>query len=85
MDDKDRTIKIQQNHIDKLEKDVVKLVSGTEPQLAQNVDTTNIATQTERVSFINKQKTDVETNVFFFQIFFIVTTAINWSRWIEVG
>lgn len=56
MDDKDRTIKIQQNHIDKLEKDVVKLVLGTEPQLAQSVDTTNIATQTERVSFINKQK-----------------------------
>lgn len=52
IDDKDRTIKIQQNQIDKLEKDVVKLASGTEPQLAQNVDTNNIATQTERVSSI---------------------------------
>lgn len=49
MDDKDRTIKIQQNQIDKLESDVVKLVAGTEPVLAHNVDTTNIATQTERV------------------------------------
>lgn len=51
IDDKDRTIKIQQNQIDKLEKDVVKLVAGTEPQPAQIVDTTNTATQTDRVSF----------------------------------
>ncbi|XP_037045695.1 probable serine/threonine-protein kinase DDB_G0278845 isoform X4 [Bradysia coprophila] len=49
IDDKDRTIKIQQNQIDKLEKDVVKLVSGTGPQPTQNVDTTNTATQTDRL------------------------------------
>lgn len=53
MDDKDRTIKIQQNQIEKLEKDVVKLVAGVEPQVTQNIDTTNTATQTDRVSFIN--------------------------------
>lgn len=57
IDDKDRTIKIQQNQIDKLEKDVVKLAMGTEPQPAQNVDTTNIATQTDRVSFNEPAKT----------------------------
>lgn len=66
MDDKDRTIKIQQNQIDKLEKDVVKLVYGTEPQLEQSVDTTNTATQTERVSSSEKKVICVRKLTFFF-------------------
>lgn len=49
MDDKDRTIKIQQNQIEKLEKDVVKFNAGVEPQIIQSIDTTTIATQTDRV------------------------------------
>lgn len=53
MDDKDRTIRIQQTLIDKLETEIERVQStggsGTVTPSIEQVDTTNTATQTERV------------------------------------
>lgn len=52
LDDKDRTIRIQQNLIDKLEAEMNRTNTGhTEPiNVDQGIETVNIATQTDRVS-----------------------------------
>lgn len=50
MDDKDRTIRIQQSLIDKLETEIDKGNTGTETPIIEQVDTINTATQTERVT-----------------------------------
>lgn len=51
LDDKDRTIRIQQNLIHKLEAEVDRAHNGIEIQpVDQSVETVNMATQTERVS-----------------------------------
>lgn len=53
LDDKDRTIRIQQNLINKLEAEADRAQDGTELQAMDHtttVETVNSATQTERVS-----------------------------------
>lgn len=50
MDDKDRTIRIQQNLIDKLETEIDRANEGSETPTIEQVDTINTATQTERVT-----------------------------------
>lgn len=52
LDDKDRTIRIQQNLITKLEAEVDQVSNGNQnrQQSEQMVDTSNTATQTDRVS-----------------------------------
>lgn len=50
LDDKDRTIRIQQNLINKLEAEVNCGKNGTNTQSEQIIDTVNSATQTDRVS-----------------------------------
>lgn len=52
MDDKDRTIKIQQNKIEQYEKEKSKVMETNvmQAEAAKYVETTNCATQTERVS-----------------------------------
>lgn len=51
LDDKDRTIRIQQNLINKLEAEVDHTNSGSiRQQPEQTIDTANTATQTDRVS-----------------------------------
>lgn len=50
LDDKDRTIRIQQNLINKLEAEVNSGKNGTNTQSEQTIDTVNSATQTDRVS-----------------------------------
>lgn len=51
LDDKDRTIRIQQNLIQKLEAEVDRAHNGIEIQSTdQTVETVSMATQTERVS-----------------------------------
>lgn len=52
MDDKDRTIRLQQNRIDQLETRIDKVTSGSETPSIEQVDTMNTATQTERVNSI---------------------------------
>lgn len=51
LDDKDRTIRIQQNLITKLEAEVDQVSNGNQnrQQSEQMVDTSNTATQTDRV------------------------------------
>lgn len=49
MDDKDRTIRIQQSLIDKLETEIDRANEGSETPTIEQVDTINTATQTERV------------------------------------
>lgn len=52
IDDKDRTIRIQQSLIEKLQLEIEKPnKSETDSSLIHQVDTTNTATQTERVTF----------------------------------
>ena len=52
LDDKDRTIRIQQNLISKLEAEMGKATNGLKPApvVEQSIETVNMATQTERVS-----------------------------------
>ena len=50
LDDKDRTIRIQQNLINKLEAEVNSGKNGTNTQSEQTTDTVSSATQTDRVS-----------------------------------
>lgn len=51
LDDKDRTIRIQQNLISKLEAEMDQVNTGKNcMQSDQMIDTVNIATQTDRVS-----------------------------------
>lgn len=51
LDDKDRTIRIQQNLISKLEAEMGQASNGkTRTQAEQFIDTVNMATQTDRVS-----------------------------------
>lgn len=51
MDDKDRTIRIQQNKLEQFENEKVKVVDLTLPSPeARNIETATSATQTERVS-----------------------------------
>lgn len=56
MDDKDRTIRIQQTLIDKLETEIDRAHipggSGSVTPSIEQVDTTNTATQTERVNLL---------------------------------
>ena len=54
MDDKDRTIRIQQNMLEKYEKEKSKAVesSATLQDIVNIVETATCATQTERVSFV---------------------------------
>lgn len=54
MDDKDRTIRIQQNMLQQYEKDKTKNVESNlmSPE-AKNIETSTCATQTERVSIID--------------------------------
>lgn len=55
MDDKDRTIRIQQNMLEQYEKDKIKVVESNAPLQDVNVvETATSATQTERVSLISK-------------------------------
>lgn len=53
LDDKDRTIRIQQGLINKLEAQIDRTTAGAEvtPTTDQQVEVVNSATQTERVSF----------------------------------
>lgn len=50
MDDKDRTIRIQQSLIDKLETEIDRANEGSETPSIEQIDTINTATQTERVT-----------------------------------
>lgn len=49
MDDKDRTIRYQQTLIEKLETEIDRSNGGAITPTIEQVDTTNSATQTERV------------------------------------
>lgn len=53
LDDKDRTIRIQQNLITKLEAEMSQTTNGKNAaQTEQMIETVNIATQTDRVGFL---------------------------------
>lgn len=56
MDDKDRTIRYQQTLIEKLETEIDRTNGGAITPVIEQVDTTNTATQTERVSIWNKTR-----------------------------
>lgn len=68
MDDKDRTIRIQQNMLEQYEKNKTKNVESNlmSPDL-KNIETSTCATQTERVSFIDcRLKETRKTTTFLF-------------------
>jgi hypothetical protein len=53
MDDKDRTIRIQQNKLEQYEKEKSKSADLSPVQDAKNIETATSATQTDRVSSAN--------------------------------
>lgn len=59
MDDKDRTIRYQQTLIEKLETEIDRTNGGAITPTIEQVDTTNSATQTERVRIHSRVKSQV--------------------------
>lgn len=63
MDDKDRTIRIQQSLIDKLETEIDRANEGSETPTIEQIDTINTATQTERVKIKSYFYPSVRSNL----------------------
>lgn len=86
LDDKDRTIRIQQNMITKLEAEVDETNAGKNRQTTDQTDTANTATQTDRVSAnsISIQSTPYQSSNFSLVLLFeLGATSIGELWWIE--
>lgn len=70
MDDKDRTIRQQQNRLEQFEKDKINANSIANDSTRNIIETTNCATQTERVNFLSTiYSIAISLIEFFFSIF----------------
>lgn len=80
MDDKDRTIRIQQNMLELYEKEKSKIVDSnlTSPLDAKSIETANCATQTERVS--GTRNFEVFREIYCGSFNFVGATDVDGSR-----